>query len=173
MEIRRLVEEIAADKYPECDYVMERVQKELDFLERTERLKEIETLVEVRELVGEKQFFVSEGSLLVLYLLGLSVVNPMPAHYYHRSTKEIIFDSSKNYGVDLPEKDGFVRDGFDIPEDYTIHQKELFYMEMEIAVEHRDKVLELIQKKFEIKSEKRNYLESRIFKPEVFTEQEK
>ena len=101
MEIRRLVEEIAADKYPDCDYVRERVQKELDFLERTERFKEIETLVEVKELVGEKQFFVSEGSLLVLYLLGLSVVNPMPAHYYNRNTKEIIFDGSKNYGVDL------------------------------------------------------------------------
>ena len=98
MEIRRLVEEIAADKYPDCDYVRERVQKELDFLERTERFKEIETLVEVKELVGEKQFFVSEGSLLVLYLLGLSVVNPMPAHYYNRNTKEIIFDGSKNYG---------------------------------------------------------------------------
>lgn len=173
MEIRRLVEEIAADKYPGCDYVRERVKKELDFLERTERFKEIETLVEVKELVGEKQFFVSEGSLLVLYLLGLSVVNPMPAHYYNRNTKEIIFDGSKNYGVDLPEKDGFVRDGFNIPEDYTIHQREPFYMETEIDDKHKDKVIELIKKKFELKYEKRNYIESRIFKPEVVSEQEK
>ena len=73
----------------------------------------------------------------------------------------------------MPEKDGFVRDGFNIPEDYTIHQREPFYMETEIDDKHKDKVIELIQKKFELKYEKRNYIESRIFKPEVVSEQEK
>lgn len=44
----------------------------------------------------------------------------MHAHYYNPKTKEIIFDDSVSYGVDLPKKTGLHKDGFDIPEDYAL-----------------------------------------------------
>ncbi|ACV28751.1 Uncharacterised protein [Anaerococcus prevotii] len=45
----------------------------------------------------------------------------MPAHYYNPKTKEIIFDDSVSYEVELPKKTGLHRDGFDIPVDYALN----------------------------------------------------
>ena len=52
--------------------------------------------------------------MLSLYLLDLDFINPMPAHYYNSNTKEIIFDDSALYGVDLSKKEDLYRNGFDI-----------------------------------------------------------
>ena len=121
MNIRELVINNANVKYPNNDYVSERVEKELHYFEKNQWFKDIEIILKVKENIKDQNIYVFPIGLLSLYLLDLEYINPMPAHYYNPSTKELIFDDSVSYGVDLPNKTGLHRDGFDIPEDYALN----------------------------------------------------
>ncbi|MGF0096376.1 hypothetical protein ACQRC6_08040 [Peptoniphilus sp. SGI.035] len=121
MNIRELVINNANAKYRNNDYVSERVEKELHYFEKNKWFKDIEIILKIKENIKDQNIYVFPIGLLSLYLLDLEHINPMPAHYYNPKTKEIIFDDSVSYGVDLPKKTGLHRDGFDIPEDYALN----------------------------------------------------
>lgn len=127
MNIRMLVLKKAKESYPGNLYVEERLKKELDYLEKNRKFEEIEIILKIKESIKDQNIYVFPTSLLSMYLLDLDFINPMPAHYYNEDTKEVIFEESKLYGVDLPKKEGFHRDGFDITEDYILNtQKGVF-----------------------------------------------
>ncbi|WP_297812356.1 hypothetical protein [uncultured Finegoldia sp.] len=121
MNIRELVINNANAKYPNNDYVSERVEKELHYFEKNKWFKDIEIILKIKKNIKDQNVYVFPIGLLSLYLLDLEYINPMPAHYYNHEAKEIIFDDSVSYGVDLPKKTGLHRDGFDIPEDYALN----------------------------------------------------
>lgn len=121
MNIRELVINNANVKYPNNDYVSERVEKELYYFEKNKWFEDIEIILKIKENIKDQNVYVFPIGLLSLYLLDLEYINPMPAHYYNTKTKEIVFDDSVSYGVDLPKKTGLHRDGFDIPEDYALN----------------------------------------------------
>ena len=114
MNIRMLVLKKAKESYPGNLYVEERLKKELDYLEKNRKFEEIEIILKIKESIKDQNIYVFPTNLLSMYLLDLDFTNSMPAHYYNEDTKEVIFEESKLYGVDLPKKEGFHRDGFDI-----------------------------------------------------------
>lgn len=147
MNLKKLVKERANDKYPNNKYVLDRIERELDFLEKTESFKAVESILEIRKQIEENLFFRDSG-FLVFYLLGLDFVNPMPAHYYNLDTKEIIFDNSKEYGIDLEEKEGYIRDGFNLNEEYLINLGERLYLETSIRNVYKEEVISYLDNKF-------------------------
>lgn len=153
MNIRMLVLKKAKESYPGNLYVEKRLKKELDYLEKNRRFEEIEIILKIKERIKDQNIYVFPTSLLSMYLLDLDFINPMPAHYYNEDTKEVIFEESKLYGVDLPKKEGFHRDGFNITEDYILNTKKGVFFELYLCEEHKDIVKKLVSDKFNIEIE--------------------
>lgn len=152
MNIKELVRKAAQEKYPNNRYVSERVESELGYLEKNDWLKQIEILLRIKEIYKGKNVYIFPIGLLSLYLLDLEYINPMPAHYYNPKTKEIIFDDSVSYGVDLPKKDGFHRDGFDITGEYILNLKSNNAFRLYLNEKHSDLVKDLIGNIYPFKS---------------------
>lgn len=154
MNIRELVINNANAKYPNNDYVSERVEKELHYFEKNKWFKDIEIILKIKENIKDQNIYVFPIGLLSLYLLDLEYINPMPAHYYNPKTKEIIFDDSVSYGVDLPRKTGLHRDGFDIPEDYALNLNREDTFQLYLHESHYDLVKDILGNSNPYKSEK-------------------
>lgn len=120
----------------------------MGYFERTDRIKELELLLKIKEIVIGDYFCILENSFLSLYLLRLSLGNPMPAHYYNPTTKEVIFDDSKEFGADLPKKANFIKDGFAISEDYTINLEEKFFIDCRVNSKYKEEVLQIVKEYF-------------------------
>lgn len=174
MEFRQLVENAAEDRYPGNEYVKNRIKKELDYLENTKRIKEIEVFLKIKELVKGEFFHISESSFLSFYLIGLSIGNPMPAHYYNPITKEVVFDDSKEFGVDLPKKENFVRDGFFMTEDYLINQDEKFFMSGSVNFKWKQEILQILEENFNyLNWVKLDLFEKPLFKSKFYPKNER
>ena len=154
MNIRELVINNANAKYPNNDYVSERVEKELNYFEKNKWFKDIEIILKIKENIKDQNVYVFPIGLLSLYLLDLEYINPMPAHYYNTKTKEIIFDDSVSYGVDLPKKTGFHRDGFDIPEDYALNLNREDTFQLYLHESHYELIKDILGNSNLYKSEK-------------------
>nr|WP_296155556.1 hypothetical protein [uncultured Peptoniphilus sp.] len=150
MNIKETIREKAMETYSESDYVKERVEKELDHFEKDERFGEIESILKIKEIVDDQNVYVFPTGMLSLYLLDLDFINPMPAHYYDVQKKQILFDSSALYGVDLPEKDGLERDGFSISEEYSFNLKKPTHFELYLYEKYIDDIKELLKDSFDI-----------------------
>lgn len=150
MIIREVVEKKAREKYSDNSYVKNRIEKELDYFEKNDRFKEIETLLKIKESIKDQNVFVFPTGMLSLYLLDLDFINPMPAHYYNLTTKEVIFDDSALYGVDLPINEDLHRDGFDITEEYILNLKKDLYFEVYLYEKYIDIVKEIVSESFDI-----------------------
>lgn len=150
MIIREVVEKKAREKYSDNSYVKDRIEKELDYFEENDRFKEIETLLKIKESIKDQNVFVFPTGMLSLYLLDLDFINPMPAHYYNLTTKEVIFDDSALYGVDLPINEDLHRDGFDITEEYILNLKKDLYFEVYLYEKYIDIVKEIVSESFDI-----------------------
>lgn len=150
MIIREAVEKKAREKYSDNSYVKNRIEKELDYFEKNDRFKEIETLLKIKKIIKDQNVFVFPTGMLSLYLLDLDFINPMPAHYYNSNTKDIIFDDSALYGVDLPIKEGFYRDGFNITEEYVLNLTKDLHFEVYLYEKYIDIVKEIVSESFDI-----------------------
>ena len=150
MNIKETIRKKAVKAYSENDYVKERVEKELDHFEKDERFGEIESILKIKEIVDDQNVYVFPTGMLSLYLLDLDFINPMPAHYYDVQKKQILFDSSALYGVDLPEKDGLERDGFSISEEYSFNLKKPTHFELYLYEKYIDDIKELLKDSFDI-----------------------
>lgn len=150
MTIREVVEKKAREKYSDNSYVKNRIEKELDYFEKNDRFKEIETLLKIKESIKDQNVFVFPTGMLSLYLLDLDFINPMSAHYYNSITKELIFDDSALYGVDLPIKEGFYRDGFNITEEYMLNLTKDLHFEVYLYEKYIDIVKEIVSESFDI-----------------------
>lgn len=155
MNIRMLVLKKANESYPGNLYVEERLKKELDYLEKNRKFEEMEIILKIKESIKDQNIYVFPTSLLSMHLLDLDFINPMPAHYYNRDTKEVTFEESKLYGVDLPKKEGLHRDGFNITEDYVLNLEGGVFFELYICEEHKDIVKKIVSDKFNTKIELR------------------
>lgn len=150
MIIREAVEKKAREKYSDNSYVKNRIEKELDYFEKNDRFKEIEILLKIKKIIKDQNVFVFPTGMLSLYLLDLDFINPMPAHYYNSNTKDIIFDDSALYGVDLPIKEGFYRDGFNITEEYVLNLTKDLHFEVYLYEKYIDIVKEIVSESFDI-----------------------
>lgn len=150
MSIREAVEKKVRENYLDNSYVRERVERELDYFEKKDRFKEIETLLKIKEGIKDQNVYVFPTGMLSLYLLDLDFINPMPAHYYNSTTKEIIFDDSALYGVDLSKKGDLYRDGFDITEEYTLNLKKDLHFEVYLYEKYIDTVKEIVSQSFDM-----------------------
>ena len=150
MIIREAVEKKAREKYSDNSYVKNRIEKELDYFEKNDRFKEIETILKVKECIKDQNVFVFPTGMLSLYLLDLDFINPMPAHYYNSITKEVIFDDSALYGVDLPINEDLHRDGFNITEEYLLNLKKDLYLEVYLYEKYIGVVKEIVGESFDI-----------------------
>ena len=150
MIIREAVEKKAREKYSDNSYVKNRIEKELDYFEKNDRFKEIETLLKIKKIIKDQNVFVFPTGMLSLYLLDLDFINPMPAHYYSSNTKELIFDDSALYGVDLPIKEDFYRDGFNITEEYVLNLTKDLHFEVYLYEKYIDIVKEIVSESFDI-----------------------
>ena len=167
MIIREAVENKAREKYSDNSYVKDRIEKELDYFEKNDIFKEIETILKVKEGIKDQNVFVFPTGMLSLYLLDLDFINPMPAHYYNSTTKEVVFDDSALYGVDLPINEDLHRDGFDITEEYILNLKKDLHFEMYLYEKYIDIVKEIVSESFDITVEteesKENGYKERVY----------
>lgn len=114
------------DKYVRpSDPMYERAERELEYIESNGQLSILSKVLEIKAFAARHNLPMllngkANGSL-VLYLLGISNFNPMPAHYVCLSCGTIEWTNMTSFGIDLPDKNcpecssQMHKDGFNIP----------------------------------------------------------
>lgn len=119
MDIKKMIYDATHEKYPNCDYVYKRLDKEIKYFEESGFLSELEKISELTNTLGEN-IIIYNVPFLSFYLLDLMIFNPLPAHYYDEKSKEVIFDENILYAPDLEKREGYIRDGYYVDEDYIL-----------------------------------------------------
>ena len=119
MDIKKMIYDATHEKYPNCDYVYKRLDKEIKYFEESGFLSELEKISELTNTLGEN-IIIYNAPFLSFYLLDLMIFNPLPAHYYDEKSKEVIFDENILYAPDLEKREGYIRDGYYVDEDYIL-----------------------------------------------------
>ncbi|MCW6701056.1 hypothetical protein NH288_03060 [Anaerococcus sp. NML200537] len=132
-------------KYGENQYIEDRLRKEIEVIKKKTSIEEVEFLLFLKENL-DQNILIGNMPFLSLYLLGLSLINPLPAHYYNENTKELVFVKDAEYGVDLEKREGFCRDGFNIDPTYTFENK--IYFEIRIDKKFKTKLDVLMREHF-------------------------
>ena len=128
---------ISRAKYGENPYIEDRIRKEIELIREKSSEDEIDFLLFLKENL-DQNILIGNLPFMSLYLLGLSLINPLPAHYFNEKTKDLIFVVGAEYGVDLEKKEGYCRDGFNIDPSYTFEND--IYFEVQIDKKYEDKV---------------------------------
>ena len=129
MNLEKKVIKLSRSKYGENFFIEERIRKEFEIIRKKSSEDEIDFLLFLKENL-DQNILIGNLPFVSLYLLGLSLINPLPAHYYNEKTKELIFVDGVEYGADLEKKEGFCRDGFNIDPSYTFENE--IYFEIRI-----------------------------------------
>ncbi len=137
MNLEEKILRISRVKYGENPFIEDRIKKEMEVIRGKSSEDEIDFLLFLKENL-DQNILIENLPFFSFYLLGLSLINPLPAHYYNEKTKELIFVEDVEYGVDLEKKEGFCRDGFNINPSYTFENK--IYFEVKIDKKIEDKV---------------------------------
>ena len=103
MNLEEKILEISRAKYGENQYIEDRIKKEMGVIREKCSDDEIDFLLFLKENL-DQNILIGNMPFISLYLLGLSLINPLPAHYYNENTKELIFVNGVEYGVDLELK---------------------------------------------------------------------
>lgn len=139
MNLEEKIIDLSRAKYGENLFIEERIKKEYEIIRKKASEDEIDFLIFLKDNL-DQNILIENLPFFIFYLLGLSLINPLPAHYYNENTKELIFVKDAEYGVDLEKREGFFREGFNIEPSYTF--------ENDINIEIR------IDKKYEAKVDK-------------------
>ena len=137
--VRQICEERLQAIYGEQPLLRDRLEQELACLGSKASLfllshKVAEHLNEKGALTGMRG---TVGSCLIAYLLGISAVNPLPAHYRCQDCKHIEFAEAES-GYDLPKKScphcgkTMIRDGQNIPFETCMGTGDGFYADMSL-----------------------------------------
>ena len=145
MNLEEKIIDISRIKYGENLYIEDRIRKEMEVIRKKSSEDEIDFLLFLKENL-DQNILIGNLPFLSLYLLGLSLINPLPAHYYNEKTRDIIFVDGVEYGADLEKKDGFSRDGFNIDPSYTFENE--IYFEIQIDKKFKTKVDDLMREHF-------------------------
>lgn len=137
MNLEEKIIDLSRAKYGENQYIEDRIKKEIEIIREKASEDEIDFLIFLKENL-DQNILIENLPFFSFYLLGLSLINSLPAHYYNENTKELIFVDDVEYGVDLEKKEGFCRDGFNIDSSYTFENK--IYFEVQIDKKFEDKV---------------------------------
>lgn len=152
------------EKYPNCDYVYKRLDKEIKYFEESGFLSELEKISELTNTLGEN-IIIYNAPFLSLYLLDLMIFNPLPAHYYDEKSKEVIFDENILYAPDLEKREGYIRDGYYVDEDYILSRsiKPLAY----IYTKNKEFALSYLKKNFDLTEKDSICTEFKKFGPNI------
>ena len=145
MNLEEKVINLSRSKYGENSYIEERIKKEFEIIRKKSSEDEIDFLLFLKENL-DQNILIGHLPFISLYLLGLSLINPLPAHYYNEKTKELIFVEGAEYGVDLEKREGLCRDGFNIDPSYTFEND--IYYEIQIDKKYKNQVENDIYKYF-------------------------
>ncbi|WP_311481404.1 hypothetical protein [uncultured Anaerococcus sp.] len=137
MNLEEKIIDLSRIKYGENLYIEDRIKKEMEVIRKKASEDEIDFLLFLKENL-DQNILIENLPFFSFYLLGLSLINPLPAHYYNEKNKDLIFVDGVEYGVDLEKKEGFCRDGFNINPSYTFETK--IYYEVLIDKKFEDKV---------------------------------
>lgn len=164
MDIKKMIYDAAHEKYPNCDYVYERLDKEIKYFEENGFLNELEAILGLRGYLDEN-ITINNAPFLSFYLLDLMIFNPLPAHYYDEKSKEVIFDENVLYAPDLEKREGYIRDGYYVDEDYIIsrHIKPLVY----IYTKNKELALNYLKKNFDLIEKDINFIDFKKFEPNI------
>ncbi len=146
MNLEKKVIKLSRSKYGENFFIEERIRKEFEIIRKKSSEDEIDFLLFLKENL-DQNILIGNLPFVSLYLLGLSLINPLPAHYYNEKTKELIFVDGVEYGAYLEKKEGFCRDGFNIDPSYTFENE--IYFEIRIDKKFKAKVKDLMREYFE------------------------
>ena len=137
MNLEEKILNLSRAKYGKNPYIEDRIKKEMEVIREKSSEDEIDFFLFLKENL-DQNILIGNFPFISLYLLGLSLINPLPAHYYNEKTKELIFVEGAEYGVDLEKKEGFYRDGFNIDPSYTFEND--IYYEIQIDKKYEYKV---------------------------------
>ncbi len=109
--------------------ITQRVKDEWLALKINNTIIDIAVLNELTTWLKEQKIIYSPrlkcNSSLILYLLGITKINPLPAHYYCPHCKKVHWQENYKCGLDLPQPEICVNDhkpttvdGFNIPHNY-------------------------------------------------------
>lgn len=106
--------------------ILNRVKEELDWMQRANMYSTIRLLYELTERLKQMNIPYSVknsgNASFILYLLGITRINPLPPYYYCPHCHLVIWDNTSKCGIDLKKEkhcktDGAIMltDGFNIP----------------------------------------------------------
>ena len=164
MDIKKLIYDAANEKYPNCDYVYKRLEKEIKYFEESGFLNELEKIIELRNTLDEN-IIIYNAPFLSLYLLDLMIFNPLRAHYYDERSKEVIFYENILYAPDLEKREGYIRDGYYVDEDYILIRPitPLVY----IYTKNKELILNYLNKNFDLIEKDINFIDFKKFAPNI------
>lgn len=164
MDIKKMIYDATHKKYPNCDYVYKRLDKEIKYFEESGFLSELEKISELTNTLGEN-IIIYNAPFLSFYLLDLMIFNPLPAHYYDEKSKEVIFDENILYAPDLEKREGYIRDGYYVDEDYILSRpiKPLAY----IYTKNKELILNYLKKNFDLIEKDINFIDFKKFVPNM------
>ena len=145
MNLEEKILDLSRAKYGENLFIEERISKEIEIIKEKASLDDLEFLLLLKENL-DQNILVGNMPFLSLYLLGLSLINPLPGHYYNENTKDLSFALEEEYGVDLEKKEGLSREGFSINPSYTFLNE--IYFEIRIDKKFKAKVDDLMREYF-------------------------
>ena len=129
MNLEKKVIKLSRSKYGENFFIEERIRKEFEIIRKKSSEDEIDFLLFLKENL-DQNILIGNLPFVSLYLLGLSLINPLPAHYYNEKTKELIFVDGVEYGADLEKRKDFAEmDSISI---LPIHLKMKFILKFEL-----------------------------------------
>lgn len=165
MDIKEMIYDAANEKYPSCDYVYKRLEKEIKYFEESGFLNELEKIIELKNIIKIDNILITYAPFLSFYLLDLMIFNPLPAHYYDEKSKEVIFDENVLYAPDLEKREGYIRDGYYVDENYVLSRP--IKTPMYIYTKNKELVLNYLNKNFDIIEKNSNYIDYKKSAPNM------
>ena len=67
MDIKKMIYDAANEKYPNCDYVYKRLEKEIKYFEESGFLNELEKIIELKNIIKIDNILITYAPFLSFY----------------------------------------------------------------------------------------------------------